>query len=106
MGFVELKVGDKTYFVKELTLGDLRRYLARVVKKELTMDGSVREYFDTVESLNAILTICIYVEEGGVKRPLNEREADELPINTALRLVDSCMKVNPSLAQGFQTQTP
>lgn len=106
MGFVECKVGDKTYFVKELTLGDLRKYLARAMKKELAIDGSIREYFDTAESLGAIITICIYVEEAGGKRPLTDKEADELPINTALKLVDACIKVNPSLAQGFPTQTP
>jgi hypothetical protein len=106
VGFVEHKIGDKTYFVKELTLGDLRRYLSKAMKKELAIDGSVREYFDTAESLSAILMVCIYVEEGGSKRPLSEKEADELPINIALRLVDACIKVNPSLAQGFPTQTP
>jgi hypothetical protein len=105
VGFVEYKVGEKTYFVKELTLGDLRRYLSRVVRRELAVDGSIREYFDTAESLGAILTVCIYVEDSGGKRPLSDREADELPINTALRLVDACLKVNPSLAQGFPTQT-
>lgn len=106
MGFVEHKVGDKSFFLKELTLGDLRKYLARTMKKELTIDGNIREYFDTAESLGAILTICVYVEEGGSKRPLSDKEADELPINIALKLVDACLKVNPSLAQGFQTQTP
>jgi hypothetical protein len=106
LGFVEHKIGGKTYFVKELTLGDLRRYLSKAMKKELTIDGNIREYFDTAESLGAILTICIYVEEGGGKRPLSEKEADELPINAALGLVDACIKVNPSLAQGFPTQTP
>jgi hypothetical protein len=105
MGFVEHKIGDKAFFIKELTLGDLRKYLSKAMKKELAIDGSVREYFDTAESLGAILTICVYVEEGGSKRPLSEKEADELPINTALRLVDACLKINPSLAQGFQTQT-
>jgi hypothetical protein len=106
MGFVKYEIDSRTYHIKELTLGDVRKYLARVMKKELAVDGSVREYFDTAESLGAILTICVYVDEGNSKRPLTDKEADELPISIALKLVDACLKVNPSLAQGFQTPMP
>jgi hypothetical protein len=106
MGFIELKTGDRVFYIKELTLGDLRRYLSKAMKREFTADGSVREYFNTAESLPALINVCVYVEEGGSKRPLSEREADDLPADLALKLIDACFKANPSLAQGFPTQTP
>jgi len=105
VGFVEFKAGDRVFYIKELTLGDLRRYLSRAMKREFTADGNVREYFNTAESLNALVNICVYVEEGGSKRPLSEKEADELPADLALKLIDACFKINPSLSQGFPTQT-
>lgn len=106
MGFIEFKDGDRVFYIKEMTLGDLRRYLARAMKREFTADGSVREYFNTVDSLNALINVCVYVDESGSKRPLSEKEADELPADLALKLIDACMKANPSLTRGFPTQTP
>ena len=106
MGFVEFKDGDRVFYIKELTLGDLRRYLSRAMKREFAADGSVREYFNTADSLPALLNVCVYVEENGSKRPLNEKEADDLSADLALKLIDACFKANPSLARGFPTQTP
>jgi hypothetical protein len=105
MRFVELKIGDRAFYIKELTLGDLRKYLSKAMKREFTADGNIREYFNTVDSLNALINVCVYVDEGGSKRPLSEKEADELPADLALKLIDACMKANPSLTQGFPTQT-
>lgn len=103
MGFVELNIGEKKYFIKELTTKDVREYLKKTMKKEFTVDGNIIQYFDTAEFMFALLSVCVYVEDGGNKRVLKENEIDELPYEVSKILLEACMKANPSLLEGFQT---